>query len=77
MKRFILAAAVCLSVLGLTGIASAHPPGYVRVYGRPIIAPAIVTPAPVIVNPAPVIGPPVEIVRPIYHSFYHHGWWRR
>jgi hypothetical protein len=66
MKRIILGLAICLTTLGIAGVASAHPPRYVRVFERPIITPAVV------VAPTPVVvAPPVEIVRPIYHHYGH------
>lgn len=68
MKRIILALIVCFSVLGISGIASAHPPRYVRVY-HPVYRPPVIA-APVIVQP-PVVVP--EIIRPVYH----HYWWHR
>jgi hypothetical protein len=78
MKRLILALAVGLSVLGLTGIASAHPPRYcapVRVY-RPVCPPIIVQPpCETVVAPCtPVIAPCETIIRPVYHPIYrgHH-----
>jgi hypothetical protein len=75
MKRLILVLAVCLTTLGLAGVASAHSPRWepVRVY-RPVYAPVIT--APVIVQPAPIVVAPVEIVRPVYHGYFWGHHWR-
>jgi hypothetical protein len=79
MKCLILALAVGLSTLGITNMASAHPPRCepVRVYHRgPVCAPVITYPAPAC---ATVVAPACEtVVRPVYHHYDHYrGYHRR
>jgi hypothetical protein len=71
MKCFILALAVGISTLGLSSIASAHPPRCepVRVY-RPVYAPVVTYPVPACTT---VVTPVCEtVVRPVYHHNAHY-----